>query len=91
MIYEWDEDKRQSNINKHGFDFEDAAEVFEDPYGIEVIDDNNYGEERIIFIGVLRGIIVTTVTFVDRENVRRIISFRKATKNEKRFYENGYY
>jgi uncharacterized DUF497 family protein len=91
MIYEWDEGKRQSNINKHGLDFEDAAEVFDDPYGVEVIDDRDYGEERIIFIGVLRGIIVTAVTFVDREDVRRIISFRKATKDEKGFYENGYY
>jgi uncharacterized protein (DUF4415 family) len=45
MIYEWDERKRQSNIRKHGLDFEDVAEVFDDSHGIEIIDDNGYGEE----------------------------------------------
>jgi uncharacterized DUF497 family protein len=39
MRYEWDEAKRQSNIHKHGFDFVDACEVFNDPNGIEFEDD----------------------------------------------------
>jgi uncharacterized DUF497 family protein len=78
-----------SNIKKHGLDFGDAIEVFDGPFGIEIIDDCDYGEERIIFIGLLRGILVTTISFADRD-VRRIISFRKATKEEAGFYENGY-
>jgi uncharacterized DUF497 family protein len=91
MYYEWDEEKRLSNIDKHGLDFKDAIEVFDDPYGIEIIDDNDYGEERLIFIGLLRGIIVTAISYTDRKDIRRIISFRKATKREARFYENGSY
>jgi uncharacterized DUF497 family protein len=91
MIYEWDEEKRSSNVRKHGLDFEDVAEVFDDPYGIEIIDDNDYDEERLIFVGLLNGVIVTAVVFVDRdENVKRIISFRKASAEERRLYENGY-
>jgi uncharacterized DUF497 family protein len=92
MIYEWDEEKRQANIEKHGLDFVDAYLVCEDPLGIDVIyfvED----EERCNTIGFLRTEIVAVVTHTDRsdknETITRIISLRKANSSERRAYEDG--
>ena len=47
MLYNWDENKRNSNIQKHGIDFVDAAEIFNDPNRIEAVDERtDYGERR---------------------------------------------
>jgi len=94
MKYEWDDKKRQLNLQKHGLDFIDAPSVLCDPFGIEIIAVVN-GEERNHFIGIsenhpLIGYVVYTERIgVDKENIIRIISFRKATKAERRLYENG--
>ena len=85
--YVWDEKKRQDNIKKHHLDFARADEVFQDPYGI-IVFDGNTEEERYLFIGVLDEVIVTVVVYTEQEEtkVRRIISFRKATKEEREAY-----
>ena len=82
MIYNWDENKRTSNIQKHGVDFVDAAEIFIDPNRIETVDDRiNYGEERLQTIGyALPGLLFVVYTYRDKMTKRRIISARKATK-----------
>lgn len=88
MEFEWDEEKRQSNLQKHGVDFIRACQIFEG-YTVEFEDSRyNYGEERFIAIGQTGG-QVFTVVYTLRGEVIRLISARKATKNERRiYYEN---
>ena len=89
MKYEWDEAKRLSNIQKHGFDFIDVDEVFNDPNGIEFEDNRyDYNETRLAFIGLYRAVVVTVIIYIDKDECRRIISFRKANKKERGYYEN---
>jgi uncharacterized protein len=80
MQLEWDESKRLSNLQKHGFDFNDALEVMEG-LTFTVEDDGDYDELRYVSLGVLRGVVVYIV-HTPRRSAQRIISMRKATKNE---------
>src|SRR5690606_4050726 len=87
MRFEWDEVKNARNIQKHGIDFGDAAEVFEHPHLIAVDERFDYGEERWIQIRLMRQLF-GVVVYVERdENTIRIISSRNATRREKRKYE----
>jgi uncharacterized protein len=85
MEFEWDEAKRQANLDKHGIDFLDVPEVFEGD--IVTVEDNRYGygEQRFVTFGLPQGRIVAVV-HTDRGNSIRIISARKATKYEQRSY-----
>jgi hypothetical protein len=86
MRFEWDEAKNRSNIQKHGIDFNDAQDLFKHPL-LSLLDNReNYGEERWIGIGWLQHIIAVVV-YTERDDVIRLISVRKATKNEVRLYE----
>ena len=83
--FEWDEDKRQSNILKHGIDFVDIEEVFEDEI-ITILDNRfNYGEERFLTLGLLSGRVVV-IAHTETDEMIRIISVRKATKDEEISY-----
>jgi uncharacterized DUF497 family protein len=85
MDCEWDEDKRQANLVKHGVDFLDMAALFEGPT-VETVDDRfNYGEIRINALGEIDG-RVFVATFTWRGLSRRIISARKANAHEQRKY-----
>lgn len=87
MKFEWDENKRQANIHKHGFDFRDAWKVFNLPMLIALDDREDYGEERYIGIGMLEG-RVAVVVFTERgEDTIRIISIMKALTHERIRYE----
>ncbi|MDR3049014.1 MAG: BrnT family toxin [Elusimicrobiota bacterium] len=87
MDYEWDENKRMSNLKKHGLDFADARMVFEDINSILIFDDRqDYGEERFRTIGKNKKELLTAVIHTDRNKKTRIISFRLATKLERRLY-----
>ncbi len=90
MLYNWDENKRRSNIEKHGVDFVDATEIFSDKNRIETIDDrNDYGEERLQTIGyALPGLLFVVYTYRDNKTKRRIISARKASKKERALYNS---
>lgn len=90
MLYNWDENKRSSNIQKHGVDFVDATEIFNDHNRIETVDDrNDYGEERLQTIGyALPGLLFVVYTYRDDMTKRRIISARKASKREKAIYNS---
>lgn len=85
MKIEWDENKRLSNLAKHGLDFWDAWAVLE---GGHVAVPSVYagGEERFLAIGVLNGRHVTVVCTM-RGDAVRVISFRRARDGEKRNYE----
>lgn len=81
MRYEWDEAKRQSNIEKHGIDFIGIEEVFAGEI-VTVLDDRFvYGEIRCVTVGLLNGRVVV-IAHTETDDVIRIISVRKATKNE---------
>ena len=85
MHYEWDETKRQINIRNHALDFIDVISIFE---GITIsIEDRrfDYGETRYITLGLLKGYVIVVAHTEERDMIR-IISARKATKNEERKY-----
>ena len=84
-MFAWDENKRQENLRKHGVDFADVEFIFAD-YTVTTEDDREaYGEQRLVSLGLLHGIVVSVV-FTERNGKVRIISIRKATNHEKRFY-----
>jgi uncharacterized protein len=87
MQFEWDDDKCEVNIRKHGIDFEDVKDMFNHPMMTVMDNHDTYGEARWCAIGwieVILGVVVYTERVGD---VIRIISARKATKNEVRLYE----
>ncbi|MGF1603413.1 MAG: BrnT family toxin [Thermosynechococcaceae cyanobacterium] len=88
MNFEWDTQKRQDNINKHGVDFTEAAQVFYDPLRIEVLDDRWIEEERWLVLGIT-SLGVLFVVYTVRGQTYRIISARRATKNERRDYRKN--
>ena len=90
MNYEWDENKRLSNLDKHGIDFVAATEVFRDNERIETVDDRHgYGEERIQTIGYAKpGVLFVVYTLRDNDKTVRFISARKANKKEKSLYNS---
>ncbi|MBZ0143217.1 MAG: BrnT family toxin [Rhodocyclaceae bacterium] len=91
MRYVWDEAKRQANLKKHGLDFADAPEVFAGP--MVLIEDSraDYGEQRMIGIGLLDCLVVLIV-HVETDETIRIISMRKADSDETDlFYQNAGY
>jgi uncharacterized DUF497 family protein len=81
MRFTWDDAKRISNLKAHGLDFADISEVFSGPTFTFEDSRSSYTEERLVTLGMLRGFVVS---IVHTETLRtiRIISFRKATKNE---------
>ena len=91
MEFTWDINKASSNIKKHEVSFEEAQTCFFDPLHI-VIDDPDHssdGDMRMIVIGMSylnRVLVVVHIEFEDDQLIR-IISARKATKKEKRQYE----
>ena len=93
MIFEWDPDKNKSNMKKHGVDFEDAESVFQDEMALELFDDeHSKDEDRYIIIGISSKTRELMVCHCYRNggNIIRIISARRATKNEIALYERRY-
>jgi len=87
MEYEWDEAKRQSNLRKHRLDFVDVIHFNWD--SAQVVEDNreSYGEQRFNACGFLFDRLVI-LTFSVRNERLRIISLRKATQHEQKYYAN---
>jgi uncharacterized DUF497 family protein len=87
MKFEWDEKKNESNIRKHGIDFNQIPEIFNGPMIINIDDRFPYEEERYIGTGFLRNII-SVVAFIEKEGEAiHIISARKANKHESKTFE----
>lgn len=88
MIFEWDENKDKANIVKHGLDFTTAARVFLDENRIEIFDSaHSVDEDRYITIGQIGGVaVVVMVVYTEREDAIRLISARKATRQERSIY-----
>ncbi len=91
MKIEWDENKNRLNQKNHKLSFEVAQHVFDDPCALSVQDRHEGGEERWQTIGNIRGVVVILVAHTyqegDASEVIRIISARKATKKERKNYE----
>jgi uncharacterized DUF497 family protein len=81
--FEWDDEKNRANIKRHGFDFADGWEVFEEPLLVGRDMRIDYGEDRWIAIGSLGNRVVVIVFTEPNEETIRIISLRKATKHER--------
>lgn len=91
-MFEWDEDKNRRNITKHGVSFEEAQVIWADPNSLEFLDpENSKDESRFIRVGtnIRRGILFVVFCERDDGDLIRIISARKATKNEREEYERG--
>lgn len=88
MDYEWDAAKAAENRRKHGIDFVDSIAAIEDPNRLEEIDTPfGYGEERIRVIGMAVGNVLFVVMTLRGDRTCRIISARRATRNEQdRYY-----
>lgn len=90
MEFEWNPDKAKLNLEKHGVSFQEAATVFNDPLSVTFPDpDHSTGENRYVIIGISRFGQLLVVAHTDRGDKVRIISARKATRQERRFYEEG--
>lgn len=90
MRFEWDNDKAESNVLKHGISFEEAVTVFADPYLLFTEDSiHSQGEEREWAIGEAENGSIVVVVFTMRGKQIRIISARSATKRECQQYESG--
>lgn len=86
MYYVWDPNKNERNYRKHGIRFEDAVDVFDDPYRVERFDrQHSTDEERYITIG--RAGKILFVVYTERKSSIRLISARLATPTE----EDAYY
>jgi len=88
--FEWGSIKADSNIKKHGISFEEAKSVFYDEFAIQFYqNDNKEGEDRFLMLGLSSAHKVLMIYHCERDlgNIVRIISARKARKNERKFYE----
>ena len=83
MRYEWDENKNQSNKAKHGVSFGLASALFSNPV-VETTDDFE-DEGRFVALGHVDGAVFVCI-YTERGDARRIISPRKATRNEQKTY-----
>ena len=91
ITFEWDEHKNQSNISKHGISFEEAQTVFYDENAIMFDDpDHSAEEERFLIIGITShdNLCIVSHCYRGRDDIIRIISARKATRNETRTYQS---
>jgi uncharacterized DUF497 family protein len=88
----WDSDKARRNLNKHDVAFEDAELVWSDPFLLVGFDRIEEGEERWHALGMSAGVVLLLVVHTypgEDDDVVRIVSARKATKNERKAYEDG--
>ena len=87
MILEWDENKRLANMKKHGLDFKKVRVVFNDINKVMFQDvRKDYGEIRLITVGMYKDQLLTSVCHTERGIKTRIISFRPASKKEREVY-----
>jgi len=88
--FEWDLEKAGSNLKKHQVDFEEARTIFDAPQFITFLDEeHSTDEERYITIGLSNKGQLIMAAHAEHNNRIRIISARKATKNEEKFYQEA--
>jgi uncharacterized DUF497 family protein len=88
MRYEWDPEKDALNRRKHGLSLEEGVPALDDPRSISWIDDRfDYGEERILTLGLNENRLLFVVSTERDETLTRIISVRKAEEDEIEQYD----
>jgi uncharacterized protein len=84
---EWDAAKAAANLRKHGVSFEEAATSLLDPLSLAQVDDASEGEPRWVLVGLsARARLLTVVYTLRAANRIRLISARKATRQEASYY-----
>jgi uncharacterized protein len=88
LTFEWDAPKARSNLSKHGVSFEEASTVFGDSLSLTIPDpDHSSAERRHITMGKAFNDKLLVVVHTDRRDNIRIISARRASRRERKFYE----
>jgi uncharacterized DUF497 family protein len=88
LSFEWDKNKAKSNQAKHGIDFAEAATVFGDPLSLTIPDpEHSQAEDRFIIIGTSHRRKLLVVVHTERGDNIRIISARRASRKERKSYE----
>ena len=87
-VFDWDPDKAESSLRKHGVSFEEASTVFGDPLALLMTDpDHSAEEERHVLLGTSTCQRLLVVAFAERPPLTRLVSARRATRTERRKYE----
>jgi uncharacterized DUF497 family protein len=90
LVFEWDARKASRNERKHGVTFEEAATAFADPSSLTIPDpDHSAAEDRFILLGTSARDRLLVVVHVERGDRIRLVSARRATRAERRNYEEG--
>jgi hypothetical protein len=88
MHFEWDPEKARANLAKHEISFEEAMQAFLDPLSVTILDpDHSEGEDRFVLLGQSAAGRLLVVVHTDRGEAIRLISARRATRRERRTYE----
>ncbi len=92
MQFEWNKEKAERNLKKHGVSFEEAKTVWNDYFYIDLYDEVHSVEEgRFLIVGESGEKRLLIVSYTERENRIRIISARELTPRERKDYEHGYF
>ncbi len=90
LLFEWDSDKARKNVQIHDISFDEASTAFKDKLSLTIYDPlHSVEEDRFILIGNSYKSSLLVVMHTEREDKIRIISARKATKNERSQYEKN--
>lgn len=90
MKFDWDENKADSNLSKHGIHFEEAKTIFDDPLYVDFYDpDHSDEEERYLMIGESSRGRLLIVSYTGKGDSIRLISAREVTRSEREAYEEG--
>ncbi len=87
--FEWDEDKNARNLRVHGLDFAYATALFDNPVAEREDTRRDYGEQRMVAIGMIENECFVVV-YTPRSGTRRIISARRANSKERNEYRSTY-
>jgi len=88
LTFEWDKRKARSNLDKHGVSFEEAATIFGDRFSLTIPDlEHSLTEQRYITMGKALTDKLLVVVHTDRGDNIRVISARRASRRERKFYE----
>ena len=92
LRFEWDQRKADSNLKKHGVSFQEAASVFADALSITIPDpDHSASEVRFLDLGLSHRNRLLVISYTERGKIIRIISARRASRSEQKYYENKTY
>jgi len=90
MTFEWDEQKAEANVAKHGVSFEEAKTIFDDPLYVDFYDpDHSQDEHRYIMIGLSNQGRLLIASYAGRDDSIRLINARQVTRGEREAYEEG--